>query len=65
MADGSVRSLRVAQLLLVAAAAALWGASRLTWVTVSTVADLGEAKTVRLDGATWAAAPFDDAMAVS
>ncbi len=56
MADGSVRSLRVAQLLLVAAAAALWGASRLTWVTVSTVADLGEAKTVRLDGATWAAA---------
>ena len=36
MADGSVRSLRVAQLLLVAAAAALWGASRLTWVTVST-----------------------------
>lgn len=48
--------IRVAQLLLVLSALALWVASRLPWVTVGSFDGLGQPKTSTLDGATWSAA---------
>jgi len=50
------RSLRVAQLLLVLAAAALWGAARLPWVVIRTFDGLGQPKTETLSGSTWSTA---------
>ena len=47
--------IRAAQLLLVLAAAGLWGASRLTWVTLDTADGLGQPQTVSVSGSTWAA----------
>ncbi|QZT64708.1 TIGR02234 family membrane protein [Mycolicibacterium austroafricanum] len=47
---------RVAQLLLVLAAAGLWAASRLTWVQVTSFDGLGQPKTADLSGATWSTA---------
>lgn len=47
---------RIAQLLLVAAAAALWVASRMTWVEVSSFDGLGQPKTVALSGGSWSTA---------
>lgn len=48
--------IRVAQLLLLVSALALWGASRLTWVSVGSFDGLGPPKTVDLNGATWSTA---------
>lgn len=48
--------IRVAQLLLLVSALALWGASRLTWVSVGSFDGLCPPKTVDLDGATWSTA---------
>ncbi|MCV7422783.1 TIGR02234 family membrane protein [Mycobacterium yunnanensis] len=48
--------IRVAQLLLVASALALWVASRMTWVDVTSFDGLGQPKTTTLDGATWSTA---------
>jgi uncharacterized membrane protein (TIGR02234 family) len=48
--------IRVAQLLLVLAAAALWVASRLTWVDVGSFDGLGQPKTTALSGASWSTA---------
>ncbi|SEH80538.1 trp region conserved hypothetical membrane protein [Mycolicibacterium rutilum] len=48
--------IRAAQLGLVLAAAALWGASRLTWVDVTSFDGLGQPKTVALSGGTWSTA---------
>lgn len=48
--------IRLAQLLLVASALALWVASRLPWVSVGSFDGLGQPKTSTLDGATWSAA---------
>ena len=48
--------MRIAQLLLVAGAAMLWGASRLPWVQVSSSDGLGQPKTTTLVGATWSTA---------
>jgi uncharacterized membrane protein (TIGR02234 family) len=42
--------------MLVVAAAALWGSSRLTWVDVTSFDGLGQPKTVSLSGGTWATA---------
>ncbi|WP_415976844.1 TIGR02234 family membrane protein [Rhodococcus sp. 077-4] len=42
--------------LLVVAAACLWGASRMTWVRVTSFDGLGESRTDDLLGSTWAAA---------
>jgi len=47
---------RVAQLLLVLAALALWVGSRLPWVEVSSFDGLGQPKTTTLSGAAWTAA---------
>jgi uncharacterized membrane protein (TIGR02234 family) len=47
---------RVAQLLLVLAALALWVASRLPWVQVSSFDGLGQPKTTTLSGAAWSTA---------
>jgi uncharacterized membrane protein (TIGR02234 family) len=47
---------RVAQLLLVLAALALWVASRMTWVEVSSFDGLGQPKTTTLSGAAWSTA---------
>ncbi|KWX68594.1 TIGR02234 family membrane protein [Mycobacterium sp. NAZ190054] len=47
---------RVAQLLLVLAAAGLWGASRLTWVQITSFDGLGQPKTTDLAGSTWSTA---------
>ena len=47
---------RVAQLLLVLAALALWVGSRLPWVEVSSFDGLGQPKTTTLSGAAWSAA---------
>ena len=44
---------RIAQLLLVVSAGALWLASRMTWVQVSSSNGLGKPKTVALSGAEW------------
>lgn len=48
--------IRVAQLMLVLAAAALWVASRLTWVQVTTFDELTHPQTTTVDGATWSTA---------
>ena len=48
--------IRVAQLLLVLAALALWGASRLPWVQITSFDGLGQPKTITLDGAAWVSA---------
>ncbi len=48
--------IRVAQLLLVVAAGALWVASRLPWVTIGSADGLGPAKTTTLNGAVWSTA---------
>lgn len=48
--------IRVAQLVLVLAAAGLWVASRLTWVQVSSFDGLGQPKTADLSGAAWSTA---------
>lgn len=45
-----------AQLLLVVAAGALWGASRLTWVVVRSFDGLGPPKEIALSGASWSTA---------
>ncbi|BDY31813.1 hypothetical protein hbim_05770 [Mycolicibacterium mageritense] len=51
-----MRLMRIAQVLLVVAAGALWGASRMTWVQVSSSDGLGQPKTTTLTGATWSTA---------
>ncbi|MGK2868804.1 MAG: TIGR02234 family membrane protein [Mycobacterium sp.] len=48
--------IRIAQALLVLGALALWGASRLPWVQVSTADGLGQPKTSTLSGAEWSTA---------
>lgn len=48
--------IRLAQLLLVISAAAVWGASRLDWVEVGTFDGLGQPRTSAVDGATWSGA---------
>lgn len=48
--------IRVAQLLLLLSAAALWVASRLPWVSVTSFDGLGPPKTTTLNGATWSTA---------
>jgi len=48
--------IRVAQLLLVVSALALWAASRLPWVSVGSFDGLGQPKTVTLNGAAWSTA---------
>lgn len=48
--------IRVAQLLLALAAAGLWGASRLTWVQISSFDGLGQPRTADLSGSTWSTA---------
>ncbi len=53
---GSVRGLRIGQLLLVVAALLLWGAARLTWVVLNSSDGLGQPKTVELAGSTWSTA---------
>jgi len=49
-------AIRVAQLLLVAAAAGLWTAARLTWIDLRTFDGLGPPKLVTLSGAAWSSA---------
>jgi uncharacterized membrane protein (TIGR02234 family) len=46
----------MAQILLVAAAAGLWAASRLTWIVLRSFDGLGPPKTTTLSGAVWSAA---------
>lgn len=48
--------IRIAQLLLLASAAGLWVASRLTWVSVTSFDGLGQPKTSSLTGAAWSTA---------
>ena len=48
--------IRIAQLGLVLAAAMLWGASRMTWVEVTSFDGLGQPKTVALSGGSWSTA---------
>ena len=48
--------IRVAQLLLVVSALALWVSSRLPWVSVGSFDGLGQPKTVALNGAAWSTA---------
>jgi uncharacterized membrane protein (TIGR02234 family) len=48
--------IRIAQLLLVAAGAALWGASRLTWVQITSFDGLGQPKTTAVAGGSWSTA---------
>ena len=48
--------IRIAQLLLVFAAAALWVASRMTWVELRSFDGLGQPKVAALSGATWSTA---------
>jgi uncharacterized membrane protein (TIGR02234 family) len=48
--------IRIAQLVLVLAAAGLWAASRLPWVAVASFDGLGQPKTVTLNGAAWSTA---------
>ena len=47
---------RIAPLLLVLSAAALWGASRMVWVDVQSFDGLGQPKTAALTGGTWSTA---------
>jgi len=46
----------VAQVLLVVAAGALWGASRFTWVVIRSFDGLGPPKEIALSGASWSTA---------
>lgn len=46
----------VAQVLLVLAAGALWGASRFTWVVIRSFDGLGQPKEIALSGAAWSSA---------
>ena len=48
--------MRLAQLLLVVAAGALWAASRLPWVLVRSSDGLGQPKQITISGATWSTA---------
>jgi uncharacterized membrane protein (TIGR02234 family) len=48
--------IRLAQLLLLLSAGALWGASRMVWVEVSSFDGLGQPKTADLTGASWSTA---------
>jgi uncharacterized membrane protein (TIGR02234 family) len=48
--------IRLAQLLLLLSAGALWVASRLTWVDVQSFDGLGQPKTTALNGASWSTA---------
>ena len=48
--------IRIAQLGLVLAAAALWGASRMTWVDVTSFDGLGQPRTAALSGGSWSTA---------
>jgi uncharacterized membrane protein (TIGR02234 family) len=48
--------IRIAQLALVLAAAALWAASRMTWVEVTSFDGLGQPRTAELSGGTWSTA---------
>jgi uncharacterized membrane protein (TIGR02234 family) len=48
--------IRIAQVLLLAAAGALWVASRLPWVSVTSFEGLGQPKTSTLNGAAWSTA---------
>ena len=48
--------IRVAQLLLLLSAAALWGASRIVWVDVASFDGLGQPKTTVLTGGSWSTA---------
>jgi uncharacterized membrane protein (TIGR02234 family) len=50
------RTIGIAQLLLVVAAAALWVASRLSWVVIRSFDGLGPPKSVTLSGASWSTA---------
>ncbi|UQX12470.1 TIGR02234 family membrane protein [Candidatus Mycobacterium methanotrophicum] len=50
------RTLRIAQALLVVAAAGLWAASRLTWVDLRTFDGLSPPKLTTLSGAAWSSA---------
>jgi uncharacterized membrane protein (TIGR02234 family) len=50
------RTIRIAQALLVLAAAGLWAASRLTWVDLRTFDGLGPPKLITLPGAAWSSA---------
>ena len=47
---------RIAQLLLVLSALALWVASRMSWVDVTSFDGLGQPKSTTLNGATWSTA---------
>lgn len=48
--------IRIAQLGLVLAAAGLWGASRMTWVDVTSFDGLGQPRTIALSGGAWSTA---------
>ena len=48
--------IRLAQLLLLLSAAALWVASRMAWVEVQSFDGLGQPKTTALTGASWSTA---------
>ena len=49
-------TIRIAQILLVVAAAALWAASRLTWVELRTFDGLGPPRVITLPGSQWSSA---------
>lgn len=53
---GRTRPVRLAQLLLVVAAAALWGASRLPWVVIRSSDGLGQPRQFAVSGAAWSTA---------
>lgn len=57
--------IRIAQLLLLLAAAGLWAASRLTWVQITSFDGLGHPKTADLSGATWSTALIPLALLVA
>ncbi len=57
--------IRVAQLVLLLAAAGLWVASRLTWVQISSFDGLGHPKTADLTGAAWSTALIPLALLVA
>jgi len=49
-------TIRIAQVMLIVAAGALWTASRLPWVVIRSFDGLGQPKEVTLSGATWSTA---------
>ena len=57
--------IRVAQLVLLLAAAGLWVASRLTWVQISSFDGLGHPRTADLTGAAWSTALIPLALLVA